>query len=677
MYIKLGTIGVNYSRPSINDFMIFSEVPNTRLSYESPVVVRTLDELDIWFGRSCADYFQLRSVINKNGVLYLYGPTSTSQSNGIDISGYTEVWYDDENHIPFPESVIKDYGYTGETGKKYNIDGTWFIWDDTEGAWVSEGALPQYIQNLSQSLNNRDTLAIDKYGNGCSARFRKDAYGVDGFYSNLDNIVDNGAIIDDTVRGNTYNIVIDGDESASLGNGYLVINYNDLDYLFLAGTCGTETDDTNPKSWFPDLSSSRIVESLSTVSDLINAIEDKLGFDTITNGTKNTIWSRNKFEYSEICKFSNTDIAIYIDEDTNNDLLYLTIRPNTALEFWSKTIGRDVDVYDDSRDISVSIENLGDGEYRVEIRRYEYSEIFTGRFNTGVGETRLDHKISKESKLVYCALRSTDFNLGTNIYKGKLSGAKAESVTTGYFWNSLRLLMEEEVYPDFFLVPNLSLFGNVRNDQYFLDYAQEKNMQFLVSLNTMEEVQGNIGLIQDTENRIMYFNGDIKVNNYYFPSYYPFISGILKNSYVFSAQNIENKLLINVNPYNTEENLLDQAKCNYLVCNNQKYYYRKYNSGSNYITTAWRRFIIGKVYRELEKNKWEYLATRVDGLIRNKIDEILKRISTNFSSIRSIEITSYVPNPAENTIDLEIDVYTTDLVDNNIKLDITINYKYE
>ena len=672
MYIKLGTIGVNYSRPSINDFMIFSEVPNTRLSYESPVVVRTLDELDIWFGRSCADYFQLRSVINKNGVLYLYGPTSTSQSSSIDISGYTEVWYDDENHIPFPESVIKDYGYTGEAGKKYNIDGTWFIWNDIEGVWVSEGALPQYTQNVSQSLNNRDTLVIDRFGNSCSARYRKDAYGVEELYSGM-----TGSGVNLGGTGNTYNIVIDSSPSTSLGNGYLALRSNNQYYLFLSGTSGSETDGTNPKSWFPGLLSSQIVEGLETVGELSLAIKDKLGFESVQNGDKTILWSEDKFEYSEICKFSNTDIAIYIDEDTNNDLLYLSIKPNTALEFWSKTIGRDVDIYDDSRDISVSIENLGDGEYRVEIRRYEYSEIFTGRFNTGIGETRLDHKISKESKLVYCALRSTDFNFGTNIYKGKLSGAKAESVETGYFWNSLRLLMEEEVYPDFFLVPNLSLFGNVRNDQYFLDYAQEKNMQFLVSLNTMEEVEGNIGLIQDTENRIMYFNGDIKVNSYYFPSYYPFISGILKNSYVFSAQNIENKLLINVNPYNTEENLLDQAKCNYLVCNNQKYYYRKYNSGSNYITTAWRRFIIGKVYRELEKNKWEYLATRVDGLIRNKIDEILKRISTNFSSIRSIEITSYVPNPAENTIDLEIDVYTTDLVDNNIKLDITINYKYE
>ena len=672
MYIKLGTIGVNYSRPSINDFMIFSEVPNTRLSYESPVVVRTLDELDIWFGRSCADYFQLRSVINKNGVLYLYGPTSTSQSSSIDISGYTEVWYDDENHIPFPESVIKDYGYTGEAGKKYNIDGTWFIWNDTEGVWVSEGALPQYTQNVSQSLNNRDTLVIDRFGNSCSARYRKDAYGVEELYSGM-----TGSGVNLGGTGNTYNIVIDSSPSTSLGNGYLALRSNNQYYLFLSGTSGSETDGTNPKSWFSGLDGSQIVEGLETVEELVQAIKDKLGFESVQNGNKTILWSEDKFEYSEICKFSNTDIAIYIDEDTNNDLLYLSIKPNTALEFWSKTIGRDVDIYDDSRDISVSIENLGDGEYRVEIRRYEYSEIFTGRFNTGIGETRLDHKISKESKLVYCALRSTDFNFGTNIYKGKLRGAKAESVETGYFWNSLRLLMEEEVYPDFFLVPNLSLFGNVRNDQYFLDYAQEKNMQFLVSLNTMEEVEGNIGLIQDTENRIMYFNGDIKVNSYYFPSYYPFISGILKNSYVFSAQNIENKLLINVNPYNTEENLLDQAKCNYLVCNNQKYYYRKYNSGSNYITTAWRRFIIGKVYRELEKNKWEYLATRVDGLIRNKIDEILKRISTNFSSIRSIEITSYVPNPAENTIDLEIDVYTTDLVDNNIKLDITINYKYE
>ena len=66
MYIKLGTIGVNYSRPSINDFMIFSEVPNTRLSYESPVVVRTLDELErLLYHKNFIDERTLNNEINE------------------------------------------------------------------------------------------------------------------------------------------------------------------------------------------------------------------------------------------------------------------------------------------------------------------------------------------------------------------------------------------------------------------------------------------------------------------------------------------------------------------------------------------------------------------------------------------------------------------------------------
>ena len=170
----------------------------------------------------------------------------------------------------------------------------------------------------------------------------------------------------------------------------------------------------------------------------------------------------------------------------------------------------------------------------------------------------------------------------------------------------------------------------------------------------------------------MYFYGALEVDEVRFPAYYPFIIGTLTNSSIYTAKLLTNSLDVD---YET----LDKKKCNYLESNNQKYYYKKYNSGDNYITTAWRRFIIGKISRELEKNKWEYLGTRYTGIIRNKIEEILSRVQNNFSMIRDIQISKFLPDPQSQTINMTIDIETTDLVDNHIELDILINYnkRYE
>ena len=48
MYIKLGKTAIKYVA-NTNDFMIVSELIDSGLSYESPVLVRSVNELDIWF----------------------------------------------------------------------------------------------------------------------------------------------------------------------------------------------------------------------------------------------------------------------------------------------------------------------------------------------------------------------------------------------------------------------------------------------------------------------------------------------------------------------------------------------------------------------------------------------------------------------------------------------------
>ena len=163
MYLKLGTIGVNYSTPEIDDFMIYSEVPDSSISYESPILVRTLEELEIWFGKSMLDYPMLVEILNHGGVLYLYGPTSVEdrESGIINISGYNEVWFDSNEEIPIPETLMNSvpiYENVKYRVSEENGQTEWWIWK--EGAWLKESQFPQNLSNSSVSLNNRDTLFL-------------------------------------------------------------------------------------------------------------------------------------------------------------------------------------------------------------------------------------------------------------------------------------------------------------------------------------------------------------------------------------------------------------------------------------------------------------------------------------------------------------------------------------
>lgn len=617
MYIKLGTIGVNYTDPSVSDFLIFSEVPDSTLSYETPRLVRNTDELDIWFSRSISDYPMLAEILNHGGSLLLYGPLDSSPK--LDISEWPEVWLD--SGLAFPETYIETA--TGEAGKKYNINGTWCIYQD--GVWIKENE----IETHTPGLDNRDSLIISS-GTGLSCGY---ANFID---SKLQPSDSNLQVIDLSGEGNTWSIKINS-SGDSLGDGFFVWRDAGTEKIYLFGQGSSEL--------FPN---ARIEGTGNNMSDLRGYLESQ-GF--IRYG--DYYYRTQKFEYLDIV---SGDIEIIRSEEFDNRLIqrYIDSLPSTSgrLKFWSKTVGRDLNEYSDSRDITVKIERLGPDEWRIEIGRYSYSEIFTGNFREG-----LEYKISKESKLVYCEVYGGDYDFVGGEYK--LLGAKV--IVPSSFRPSLRVLQESDIIPDFLLIPYLSLFGERDDMKLFYD----TNYQTLIDDRSEEEIRGNV--VWDKENRLVYFTGDLKIHDISYPSYYPFILGVMENISVYTSPTIEYN-----NPY--AEDFLDAWKCNYLVSNNQRYYYKKYNSGENYETTAWTRFIIGKVYRELEKNKWSYLGTRAIGMVKNTIDRILYKIASRFSNVRSISISSFLPVLESNSLYLTIDLYLTDLVDNNITLDILINY---
>ena len=764
MYIKLGTIGVNYYTPPIDDFMIFSEVPDSTLSYESPVIIRTLEELNIWFGKTASDYSNLCEILRNGGHLYLYRPVSIVSTTNTNIAEWPERYFDNTNKVPFPVEFLSAdpfYDLNGEALNthpfpqyKYNVNGEWYIWKDDTNSWISEKELPQNAENMSVSLNNHDTLLIASkpynYNSSKSILWFGDSEAEVGdlVYTMNDNgvisLASDGNYSSYTIEdGKFYNIsedivadrvikktftanpeydhetrsilpVLESDyrledisvipetpgntftlhlyfpnPNASLGNGYL--RYKTSSGVSKIFTFG-DTNESNLGYGFVG-NGDIVVPGINTVSDLKERLLLE-GLQILEDGDTELILvteNGKRSEFNNIFSSTNPDIEVENDEWINNLLIYKHIS-ELNLEsafFCSKTIGRDSS-RNPERDITLEIENLSDSEIRVKISRYGYSEYFVGKLNATLGEERLDHIITRDSKLTRCwllkGIEEVPQNTGLELEDGTytLIGAWEETYESANYLQALKVMFDipgDEVCPDFFMIPKLNLWGDVEKenrDLLFLNYAKKYNIQFLISENTKSEAIGNI--IDDKENRLIYFYGDLKVNDVSLPAYYPFIMGVLTNSSVYTAKYLENDLIwennqkLKINPYNTEVNELDQYKCNYLVCNNQRYYYRKYNSGPNYETTAWRRFIIGKVYRELEKNKWDYLGTRFNAIIKNRIEDILYRIEQSFSMVRRIEISSYTPIPRMNLIDLVIDVHTTDLVDNDIKLDITINY---
>ena len=254
-----------------------------------------------------------------------------------------------------------------------------------------------------------------------------------------------------------------------------------------------------------------------------------------------------------------------------------------------------------------------------------------------------------------------------------LDGAKVEIPSAGWYRKSMDMLvggaLEDSIVPDFFMIPDLSLYGEREDEQVFLPYATAGNFQYLISETSEEEYIKNY--LEDKENRLLYFYGEVQYMRQIRPAYYIYLRCLLENN-----QGCQTKDII----YNSEDNPyiekeeLERYKCNYLVSNNQVYYYNKYQNGENYITSGLMRFIMGKVYREIQKRRWEILGQRFNTLIENKINEIVQSVAI-FSNVKSIQISNYFPYPELGSLDIEVDIWTRELLQNNVTLDITINYK--
>ena len=781
MYIKLGSINLQYYQET-NDWMIMGEVLDSGMSYEKPILVRTSDELDIWFGKDYKDYSYMQELVNMGVVLYLYKPISdktTGGNNYIDLDTYTEddtVWLRNvetdwvEKVVSSPEDYkfkyntgdeIEEVGFKVDAGGNLiiisEVDGREFctleivreklpeqiskiyknqikfhvinsesLWIYYEGSILNIDLLPQNINLTSISANNRDTIIVSSPEDPIDFTYldynsEEDEFGI----FNDEELVNQFGNLDPTYLREI--------NSESIAEGYQTLVYKIIgdrltngDYFVFPNTAhGTDTSswmlyycgNTLPPEEVMGCFPSDRVKKVTGFTQLLTQLRG-LGYTLITY--KDELYAYSKTIIPVTNFYKSAEIKVTPGIKLTEYILSRYITP--GIEAVSKTIGRSSEFEDDL--IKLSLEKVGEN-YRATISRYTYSEVFEGSLKYTPGEQRLDNLISQDSKLIRCKFEGNELRTGTYY----LRGAQKEETNHEMYKYALKIMLSTEynepVYPDYFLIPDKYYYTtNIISDnpyETFLNYATEVGCQFLIEnkastdlyrivevdtipSQTEKGVYYKVGglyydweehlvtdpyfiaiveeggdfvfnLTTDKENRLIYFFKDM---TYYYdkrPGYYVYLRGVLLNEFSVSVGDIlywnptQDAFLVD-----DIETRLERYKSNYLVCDNQTYFYKNYQDGDSYITTGWTRFIAGKVFRELQKNSGDILGQQMLGVIRSKISDLIYSIESGFSIVETIGITGFEPTDNGQSLKVSLATVMNDLVKNNVNLDITVNY---
>ena len=343
--------------------------------------------------------------------------------------------------------------------------------------------------------------------------------------------------------------------------------------------------------------------------------------------------------------------------------------------FESKTIGKG------SEDIKIEIRWIEtytekNNIYSITISRYDYQEFFEGPLEIEFGDERLDYKISRESKLVkFKIIPNSEPEEGWPEGEWELKGAQVEETTDSEYSFNLMCKTLEDFPPDFILIPQKI---NSLSEYRILEWTKTLNCQALIT-NTSEDWEGNIESKHDPGNRFIYFYNPVEIGGLYRPGYYVFLRNlvsfnkylpsIVKLSYNFPEDDAEEGTDIDM----LYENL-ETMRSNYLNSNNQFYYYNSYFSGEESITTPLVRFVISKITRELEKNKWKIIGEKATKVSEETLYPILQAIKERFSIIRSIEINSFIVDGISRTVEASITTTLSDIISSDVSFDIILNY---
>ena len=384
-------------------------------------------------------------------------------------------------------------------------------------------------------------------------------------------------------------------------------------------------------------------------------------------------------EYKE---FYNMPEGFEIKSDfllNQKDIYDYYVDGNEIYRFESKTIGKG------SEDIKVEIRKIETYDerdnYSITISRYDYQEFFEGPLEDEFGFERLDYKISKNSKLVrFKIIPTSKPELGWPEGEWELKGAYVENnCNSDYSFNTMCKSLED-FPPDFILVPDKQ---KATSESRILDWTKVLNCQALIT-NNKDDVESNLESNEDPENRLIHFYNQIRYSGEYRPGYYIFLKGLLNgDNYLPSIIRVvyhfpEDELDSTDKDY--EKNVrdfyekLEKYRSNSLNLNNYYYYYDYYLPGENYTTTPLVRFVISKITRELEKNKWKIIGEKASKISEDILYPILRAIQNQFSIIRSIEINRFIVDGISRTVEASITTRLSDIISSDVSFDIILNY---
>lgn len=823
MFIRLGDTSVNYPNEERNDdFMIVAQVVSSRFSYEKPILVRSEQELDIWFSQDFPDRYMLIQLLNKGVTLYLYRPISNSIIKDdfyIDYSNFTELVF--QNRIVSKSDIDSLNELRAQTNRyKFSVVDQdskdslkFFTWTDNDFCQVSNSStldelsfdvnlvisdlevlktfmksdnfkinvyddftedsnfssyilvsdqlinvreLPQNLNFVSTSLNNRDTLLVTYSDKDNRISFA---------YPSYDELIKNFSFPEDVKEVNLEHYddtrSFEGKQTFALK----IVNKDKKSNEKYVGYFVAIDPKTNkrhiihngetPEDCY-DVVGKVLPEPLTT-EEFISEVEsylEKLGYTILHNEDYDVAITDHPITSTYYYKFKK----LYVGPDFNESQNIISPIANkfASIGFWSKTIGYSGE---DDR-IKVTIEELeSEGFYRVKISRYNYEEVYEGSIDPvkyKSSSSRLDNIISYRSKLVYCKLFDTDHSLRTGTYY--LRRGKIEAITRKSWITAVNAMFNSDidnVYVDYFLIPDMYKYGTVmrssvdkegefnwfyREYLYLLGIARRVGCQFLIQNNNspyryikkfklpeiqetgriyfiIEEEKQEDGFVSesvkkiylngkpcrnnkillwtitgndyifnylgDIENRLVYFYKSITLPdvNKTVPGYYLYLLGLLDGNFSASSDKIIYPI-ISKNPYKdpTKTSMLETRlsvhKSNYLSYNNLTYFYKNIQNGIIYDTTGWMRFAMGKISREIHKNKWEFLGTKTYN-VREKIENLLNEIKDHFSIFNSIKIVEYSESLVTNTLYLVLEVWVHGLMDDIMTLNFTLNYNKE
>lgn len=731
MYLKLRNIKEVDQIVNDDDFMIFAEIPDTKISYEKPVLVRTIDELSIWFGKDFKDYNLLKSLLGRGRSLYLYGPVEKENTKG-------------ENYIDLDTYVTNPRLYTSNQLSELKGENVIYKIVDSDGKYIDEASgipytkminyqgepinieyLPQNLEVSTTSTNNRDSLQLSSLEFGSTTNYYNSVPEYyDRFYKRaqktlsdkLNNLTERligelkdapistkKQIIDQTIESwnhllevnilkhPEYPLVINYEDNGSIvddGKPYYILIDDTLVYCCYDKLTNTNNNlyDSNTgiinitggdgelisRELYSDII---FVESPHSALDLIIAYFNKNETESLMMRLRNSIITLKLLKGIVLTNIKNFNISL--DYNKSDQIRAYIASEISSIKFWSKTIGKETTSLDD---ITVGIEkSLADNTYIVTISKYNYKETYVGKFtNLENGEERLDFLISKQSKLVYCSVNKKAIDI-LDIPTGKwiMKGATALNGNTETGLKHL-IYSIDTVHPDFLLIPDSQKFTSQNWQENLLDDCKKYNFQVLIQDSDYKN-----NLLTDTDNYLVHFYKTIKFknNNLIFPSYYLFVRGLIQNDLTYKNNDIlyDSPLdYTKVDPFSNDRNNLiselEKYKCNYLVDSGQYYFYEKFFNGNKSETSMWMRFALEKIKRELEKCKQRITGSRNSTTIRKEIFNSLQRITQNFSIIRGINIKEYFYDPGNGNVYLQLETSISDLVDQNITLDLTLNF---